>query len=221
MSRLTGKSVVIITAHEFEDIEVMYTLLRLSEEGAEVDVATLPKDAVGGGHFSTRPYDEAKTITGRFGATVPFVVLQEGLRWRHVETPGLDADDYDAVVVPGGFAPDYLRLDDSTLRFIAGMHVAGKVVAAICHGPQVLISVDANLATDVIRGRDVTCYAAVRDDIRNAGGSFHEAPAVVAGNVVTGRCPDDLPDFCQAVIHAIRGTATDGVYDLRGAAPVS
>jgi protease I len=214
MGDLSGKRIVLVTGHEFEDIELLVPVVRFSEEGADVTVATLPKGALGGAHFSPRFYDPDKPITGRFGSTIPFVVLQEGLRWHHKEIPDLAIEDYDAVVVPGGFAPDYLRLDETTRAFIAGMYRAGKLVAAICHGPQVLISVDANEGTDLVNGRDVTCYAAVRDDIRNAGGNFLEVPAVVSGNVVTGRCPDDLPDFCRAIIDYLRGQVTDGVYQL-------
>ena len=142
------------------------------------------------------------------------MVLEEGYRWTHAEIPDLTAGDYDAVVVPGGFAPDFLRLDHSTRRFIEQMHRAGKLVAAICHGPQVLISVDANEGTDLVKGRDVTCYAAVRDDIRGAGGNYLDVPTVVSGNVVTGRVPDDLPEFCRAVIDHLLGVVTDGVYEL-------
>ena len=214
MGRLSGKRIVIVTAHEFEDIELLVPVVRFSEEGADVTVATLPKGAVGGAHFSPRGYDPNKPITGRFGSTIPLVVLQEGLRWHHKEIPDLVVEDYDAVVLPGGFAPDYLRLDESTLTFVADMYGAGKLVAAICHGPQILISVDANRDTDLVKGRDVTCYAAVRDDLRNAGGNFLEVPAVVAGNVITGRCPDDLPDFCRAIIDHLAGEVSDGIYEL-------
>lgn len=214
MGRLTGRKIVILTAHEFEDVELLVPVMRFSEEGADVTVATLPKGAAGGAHFSPRGYDPAKPITGRFGSPIPFVVLQEGLRWSHSEIPDLAVGDYDAVVLPGGFAPDYLRIDDDTLTFVAEMHASQKLVAAICHGPQILISVDANRQTDLVRGRDVTCYAAVRDDLRNAGGNFLEVPTVVAGNVVTGRCPDDLPDFCRAIIDHLAGDVSDGVYQL-------
>lgn len=206
--KLQGKHVVLITAHEFEDIEVLFPLLRFSEEGAKVTVATLPKEV----HFHTRPYTPDKPITGRFGSTVPLVVAREGLRWQHLETPQLRPDVYDAVVIPGGFAPDYLRLDAQTLRFIADMHRAKKWVAAICHGPQVLISTDLNEGTDTVRGRQVTSYEAVRDDLKNAGGEFVEAPAVVSGNVITSRCPDDLPEFCLAVIGALQGRAEQGPH---------
>lgn len=202
MHRLRGKRVVILTAYEFEDIEVLVPVVRLSEEGAKVTVATLRKEAFA--HFHPRPYFPGKPITGRFGSTIPFVVLEEGKLWHHKEIHELKVDDYDLVLIPGGFAPDYLRIDDTTLQFVADMYRAGKWVAAICHGPQVLISTDARKGTDIVRGRRVTCYRAVVDDIISAGGRFTDTGVVTDGNVITGRCPDDLPEFCLAMIEALQ-----------------
>lgn len=196
--RLKDKRVAILAAHEFEDIELLYPLLRLSEEGAMITVATLPKDAYA--HFHTRPYFQDKPITGRFGTTVPLIVLEEGKRWEHETIDNLKAEDYDAMIVPGGFCPDYLRIDDQALSFTAEMYRSGKIVAAICHGPQLLISVDKVKGTDMVKGKPVCSYVAVRDDLQNAGGLWEDVPVVVAGNVVTGRCPDDLPEFIGQII---------------------
>ncbi len=201
MKPLSGKRVVLLAAHEFEDIELLYTILRLGEEGAEVHVATLPKDAPG--HFHTRPYWPDKPITGRFGSTVPFYVLGEGNTWHHRSVDDLKAEDYDAVIVPGGFAPDYLRHHSGVLKFVADMHRHKKISAAICHGPQVFISVDAEEGTDMIRGRRVCGFTAVKHDTINAGGQFVDEAAVTDGNVVTGRVPDDLPAFCREIIKGL------------------
>ena len=194
------KKVAILVAHEFEDIELLYSLLRLSEEGAAITVGTLPAGAIG---FSSRPYFPGKPVTGRFGSTVPLVVLEEGNRWEHKIISDLDFADYDAVVIPGGFSPDFLRINEETLTFVAEMYRAGKVVAAICHGPQVFISTDAVKGTDIVRGKKVCSYIAVRDDLYNAGALWEDVPAVTEGNVVTGRVPDDLPEFCAHIIEAI------------------
>ncbi len=201
MAKLSGQRVAILVAHEFEDVEVLYPVLRLSEDGATIIVATLPQ--ANPGHFHTRPYLSDKPITGRFGSTIPFLVLDEGRRYTHRTIPELSVSDFDAVIVPGGFSPDYLRIDATTLNLIAEAHRAGKVISAICHGPQVLISVDRRCHTDIIRGRRVTGYAATVDDLGNAGGEYLDVPAVRAGNVVTGRCPDDLPEFCLEISEAI------------------
>lgn len=207
---LKGKGVVFVVAHEFEDIEVLAPLMRLAEEGVIVTIATLSREAPP--HFHPRPMSREMPITGRFGTTIPFEVLAEGVRWRHVETTELDAEDYDGCFFPGGFSPDYLRCDSSTLEFVAEMYRVGKVVSAICHGPQVLISVDATQGTDIVKGRLVTCFQSVRDDISNAGGQYMDVPAVRAGNVVTAREPDDIPELCQALMDALAGNDREGIY---------
>src|SRR5690242_5709015 len=133
MTRLSGKRICFLVAHEFEDVELLYPLLRLSEEGAAITVATLPKSR----HFHTRPYLPEKPITGRFGSTVPVIVLEEGKRYRHQEIDTIEVQDADAFVIPGGFSPDYLRVDAKALQLVASAYRAGKLIAAICHGPQV------------------------------------------------------------------------------------
>jgi len=159
-------------------------------------VATLPKDR----HFHTRPYLPEKPITGRFGSTVPVIVLEEDKRYTHKELDAIKAEDADGLVIPGGFSPDYLRIDAKALELVANAYRAGKLIAAICHGPQVLISVDRTFQTDLVRNRKVTSYAAVRDDLQNSGGQYLDVPAVRDGRVITGRVPDDLPEFCQEII---------------------
>ncbi len=201
MARLDGARIAIVVAHEFEDIELLYPIVRLSEEGASMIVATLPPDAAG--HFHTRPYTPDKPVTGRFGATVPLVVLAEGKLHTQRLVTDLTLNDFDALLFPGGFSPDFLRTHAPTLQLVADAYRAGKVIAAICHGPQVLISVDRRFGTDLIRGRRVTGYMAVEDDLRNAGGEYVDVGAVRAGNVVTGRCPDDLTEFCRQVTEAL------------------
>ena len=199
--RLEGKVIAILTAHEFEDIEVMYTVLQLSQAGADVVVGTLPLEALG--HFHGRPAWPEKPITGRFGHTIPFDVLAEGNRYTVQSLWEMNPDEFDAAVFPGGLAPDFLRIDDKTLEFAAAIHRAGKVLAAICHGPQVLISLDRQKGTDSVAGRNVTAYCAVTDDLLNAGAIYHDVPALIDGNVVTGRVPDDLPEFCDAIVDAL------------------
>lgn len=198
--RLKGKHILILCAHEFEDIELLYPILRLSEEGAKITVGALPKSGPG---FHTRPWWADKPITGRFGTTVPIVVLGEGERYNIIEISQARPEDYDAVIIPGGFAPDFLRCDKTTLKLVADMYKSGKIIAAICHGSQVLISVDSAFGTDIIKGRKVTCWDAVIDDIKNARGDFEKLPARRDGNVITGRVPDSLPQFLQAIIEAL------------------
>ena len=191
MGKLDGKRVAIVVANEFEDIELLYPLLRLSEEGADIIVGT-----VQAGHHP-RPFIPGKPITGRFGTPVPLEVLDEGKRYRHVDASQLRADDLDAIVIPGGFSPDALRRRQFVLDLVREMDRQGKVIAAICHGPQVLIS------AGVVRGKRVTSFVAVRDDLINAGANFEDVPAVADGNIITARVPDDLPEFCHEIIRAL------------------
>lgn len=188
MGRLEGKEVLFVVAHEFEDIELWYPLLRLSEEGARCYILALKEG------LHTRPAVPGKYVTGRFGTTVPPLVHEEGARFSLVSLEGPRVMEMDALVIPGGYSPDTLRINPKVLELVRHYTESGRVVAAICHGPQVLIS--AGLA----RGRRMTAYAAVRDDLINAGAQYVDEPAVVDGNLVTGRVPDDLPDFCRAII---------------------
>jgi protease I len=189
--RLAGKTVAIIVAQEYEDIELLYPLLRLSEEGAQVLVAAV---SIG---THPRPWLPEKPVTGRFGHPVPIPVMPPGPRYRMVALEELRAAAVDCLLFPGGFAPDYLRRHDATLALTRACLQAGKILAAICHGPWVLISAGA------VRGRKATCVRAVRDDLINAGAEYLDAPSVRDGNIITGRAPNDLPDFCAEIIAAL------------------
>jgi len=110
----------------------------------------------------------------------------------------VSADDFDVLVIPGGFAPDYLRRDEAILRLVSTMAEQGKVVAAICHGPWVLCS------TQALKGRRATCFFAIKDDVSNAGATYVDAEVVRDGNLITSRKPDDLPAFLQAIMQAVK-----------------
>jgi len=189
--KLSGKKVAIIVAHEFEDVELLYPLLRLSEEGAGIVVVPVQEG------LHPRPYVEAKPVTGRFGHTVPIPVMGEGNRYTVGSIEGLIADEVDCLLFPGGYSPDALRLHEETLALVRAYHARGKLLAAICHGPWVLIS------AGIMAGKRATGYVAVRDDLINAGAEFVDVPAVRDGNIVTGRVPDDLPEFCHEIIEAL------------------
>ena len=111
----------------------------------------------------------------------------------------IKADDLDMLLIPGGFAPDYWRRDKRILELVQNLDSAGKLLASICHGPWVLIS------AKVIRGRNVTCFSAIKDDVENAGANYSDVPVVVDGNMITSRLPKDLPDFCRAIIAKLNG----------------
>ncbi len=189
--KLSGKRIGFVVAHEFEDVELLFPLLRLSEEGAEIVVATVQAG------FHPRPAFNGKPITGRFGHTVPLPIMEEGKRYTHVDIDELKADDIDCLLFPGGYSPDIVRLDEKTLALVREMNEKGKILAAICHGPWVLIS------AGVVKGKKATGYVAVRDDLCNAGAEYLDEPVVRDGNIITSRVPDDLPQFCQEIIKAL------------------
>lgn len=110
----------------------------------------------------------------------------------------VSAGDFDGVVIPGGYAPDHIRRYQKATQFVREMDSAGKLVAAICHAGWVLVS------AGILRGRRVTCFSAIKDDVVNAGALYEDAEVVVDGNLVTSRKPDDLPAFCRAAIAVLR-----------------
>ena len=109
--------------------------------------------------------------------------------------------DFDGVVIPGGYAPDHMRRYPAMVGLVKGFAEAGKMVAAICHAGWMLVS------ADIIRGRSVTSYFSIKDDLVNAGGNWADKEVVVDGSLVTSRTPDDLPAFMRAVIGVLGGVS--------------
>ena len=105
--------------------------------------------------------------------------------------------DFDAVIIPGGHAPDKMRMRHAMVDLVRDAMEAGKPVAAICHGPQVLISANA------LKGRTLTCWPSIAIDVKNAGGMYVDKPVVEDGNLITSRKPDDVPVFSEAIIRAL------------------
>lgn len=191
---LEDKTIAIIASNEFEDIELEYPLLNFSERGA--DVILVPVRA----GLHPRPSLEStdvKPVTGRYGSPLPPDVLPEGDRYVTKTLDELSVDEIDCVMYPGGFSPDHLRIHDGVIEFTKEAHDAGKIIAAICHGPWVLIS------ADLVEGKTVTGYDAVHDDLENAGANLQVVPAVQDGQIVTGQIPNTLPQFCDAVVEAV------------------
>jgi protease I len=109
----------------------------------------------------------------------------------------LDPAAFDGVIAPGGFAPDYIRRHEKAMKFVRDCDSQKKLVAAICHGPWVLCS------AGVLKGRKVTSFFAIKDDVVNAGGVWEDSEVVVDGNLVTSRKPDDLPAFCRECLNVL------------------
>ncbi|MFO8025401.1 type 1 glutamine amidotransferase domain-containing protein [Thiohalophilus sp.] len=114
-----------------------------------------------------------------------------------IDAEGAYPANYAGMVIPGGFGPDRLRTNEAIVAFVKGFVSTGKPVAAICHGPQLLIE------ADVVRGRTLTSWPSVRTDLLNAGADWVDEPVVIDGNLITSRNPDDLEPFCQAIEEAL------------------
>jgi protease I len=109
----------------------------------------------------------------------------------------VEASQFDAIIIPGGYAPDKMRLHQSMVDLVRDAHSEGKIIAAVCHGPQLLIS------ADIIKGRRVTSWPSVAVDLKNAGAIWVNEPMVRDGNIITARRPADLPKFNKAIIEAL------------------
>jgi len=188
---LSGKTVAIIVAHEFEDVEVLYPILRLNEEGLNVLVVPVAEG------LHPRPQLAGKPVTGRFGHTIPIPVFEDGVRYTVGTLADITSETVDALLFPGGYSPDALRQNRTVLELVRTFHQQGKLVTAICHGPWVLIS------AGIMGGKKATGYSAVWDDLKYAGAIHVDVPSVRDGNIITGRVPDDLPEFCQEIIRAL------------------
>ena len=169
---LRGTRVAMLVEEGFEDSELFGPLQGLREAGVAVSVV---------GPFAAREY------TGKRGGTVTSEVAAGSLR----------ASDVDAVVIPGGYAPERMRMRHAMVDLVRDVCAAGKPVAAICHGPQLLIS------ADVVRGRTITCWPAIAIDVRNAGALYVDRPVVLDANLITSRKPDDVPQFTAAILAAL------------------
>lgn len=169
---LSGKRCLAFVGDIYEDLELWYPKLRLIEAGAEFVVAG-PEAGV--------------VYAGKNGYPCRSDMAIRDMR----------SEDFDAVLLPGGFMPDKLRRDPDVKRLIHEFHVAGKCVAAICHGGWLAIS------AQVYRGVRVTGSPGIKDDLENAGALWEDAAVVVDRHHVSSRKPDDLPDFCRAMIAVI------------------
>jgi len=169
--KLKEQRIAVLVADMYQELEFWYPYLRLKEEGATV-VAVGP---------------EKREYKSRLGYPA------------QAELPASDvrAAQFDAAVIPGGYAPDYMRRSPALVTFVREMAEAGKPVAAICHGGWMLCS------ARVVKGKKVTSVGAIRDDLENAGATWEDKEVVRDGNLITSRVPSDLPAFLRAIIAAL------------------
>jgi protease I len=170
---LSGTRIAILVEQEFEDTELSGPRDGLVAAGATVVMI---------GPTSGTEY------RGKRGATVVVADLAAG---------SARMKDFDALVIPGGYAPDKMRMRHAMVDLTRDAMDANKPVAAICHGPQLLISANA------LRGRTLTCWPSIAIDVKNAGGLYVDKPVVEDGNLITSRKPDDVPVFTEAIVRAV------------------
>jgi protease I len=172
MGKLEGVRVAVLVEDLYENLELWYPVLRLREEGAQVFIVG-PK---AGETYKSKEGYPAKADKS---------------------AEEISADEIDAVIVPGGYAPDRMRRHETMVRLVREAAQKGKIVAAICHGGWMLAE------ADVVRGRTVTSFFAIKTDLINAGANWVDKEVVRDGNIITSRVPSDLPAFMRTIIEAL------------------
>lgn len=167
-----AEKILILTADNTEDMEFFYPYYRLVEEGYTVDVATID-----GKSFKSKKGYEFKQTT---------------------KLSGVHAQDYALLYIPGGKAPAELRKDEDVIRFVQQFAATGRPIAAICHGPQVLVT------ADLVRGRKMAGYSGIQEEIEKAGGTFSDEALAIDGPFITSRLPGDLPRHLSGVMQALK-----------------
>lgn len=170
MSRsLQAKKIAIMLDQQYQELEVWYPYFRFKEEGADVILAAP---------------EARKTYPSKLGYPCTSDAAAREVK----------LDTLDAVIVPGGWCPDFMRRDESMIRFIQEAAKRNMLLAAICHGGWMLC------CTQALRGRRATSFIGIKHDMLNAGASWVDEQCVVDGNIITARKPEDLPAFCAAII---------------------
>jgi protease I len=178
MQSVEGKRIAALVGDGFEESELTEPRRALEEAGAIVTIVGIDEKS-------------RQKIRGKRG-------LDEGQTAKAEElVADVTAEDFDALLIPGGTSPDHIRTNKDVQRLVREFDAVKKPMFVICHGPQVLIS------AQIVRGRQLTGVASIADDIRNAGGLYRDQPVVQDGNWVTSRTPDDLPQFNRAIVEKL------------------
>lgn len=173
---LKGKRIAVLVENLYQEMELWVPVYRFREEGAEV---ALVGPQAGEVYKSKNGYPARADLAAE----------------------AVSPADFDAVVIPGGYAPDLMRRNQAMVDLVRGMNEQGKVVAAICHAGWMLVS------SGVARGRRLTSFWSIKDDLAAAGAQWVDEPVVVDGNLITSRIPDDLPAFNRAILERLGAVA--------------
>ncbi len=185
--RLKGRRIALFLENQYQEQEFWYPYYRLREEGAEV-IVLAPR---------------AETYESKHGVPAKADLSADKAKARR----------FDALVIPGGYAPDHMRRAPAMVRFVKEMDEQCRIVAAICHAGWMLAS------ADVIRGRRVTSFFSIRDDLVHAGAEWVDEEVVTDRNLITSRSPDDLPAFCRTIIDALEKESAVQTRGRRGRGP--
>lgn len=169
--------VAMLMTQDFEDSEARMPLEALESKGIEVEI------------ISPKAGEELKGMKGEFKVT------------SHKSISQSRAADYQGLIIPGGHSPEQLRAEPGAVEFVKEFGSLKRTIAAVCHGPQLLIS------ADLVKGKKMTCYKTVAIDLKNAGAHYEDSALVVDDNLITSRQPSDLPQFCQATLDALQKVA--------------
>jgi len=168
---LKGKKIAVLVEQQYEDLEFWYPVLRFREAGAEVSAIGSGKDTYPSKHgYQAKADLSATKVRG---------------------------EQFDALIIPGGYAPDHMRRHPEMVKLVRDAAAADKVIAAICHGGWMLCS------AGILAGKKATGFFAIKDDLVNAGAEYLDQEVVRDGNLITSRVPDDLPAFCRTIIEAL------------------
>ncbi len=192
---LREAQVAVLAENQYQELELWYPLLRLREAGANVLVVAPAAEQL---YASKLGYPVSADLA--VGEVKP--------------------EQLDAVVIPGGFAPEGLRRNPQMVNLVRKVHEQGSLVAAICHAGWMLAS------AGIAKGRRLTCVPPIKDDVINAGGNYVDEPVVRDGNLITSRLPGDLPDFCREIIRyledaPLRRNPAAKLQPVAGRAPTS
>jgi len=169
---LEGKRVAVLAEKLYQEMELWYPVLRMREAGATVNIVGPAK----GTYLSEKGYAAEADMS----------------------SDEVNTADFDAVIIPGGYAPDHIRRNKRTVGFVREMFDQGKIVAYICHAGWVPAS------ADILKGKTATSTLAIKDDVVNAGANWVDREVVVDGNLISSRTPADLPAFCTEIIRSLK-----------------
>ncbi|OQA03433.1 MAG: putative cysteine protease YraA [Planctomycetes bacterium ADurb.Bin401] len=167
------KKIAVLAEDHYETLELWYPYFRMKEEGFKTVI-------VGPG--------KKKDYTSKDKYPAP----------EEMKISDVKISDFDAVIIPGGYAPDMMRREKQIIEFVKNMFNAGKLVAYICHAGWIPAS------AGILKGKKATCFFSIKDDIINAGADYADKEVVVDGNLISSRQPDDLPAFCREIIKFLK-----------------